>query len=132
MVQWRIGVAVAVAASFAAVSFGVTARTAMGASAFAKSTPALVEKGKAAFTTNCVSCHGDKLDGNGPAGAMMTPKPRNLVVDKFKSGDKPDKVLKTVTDGMTGTAMTGFAHLSEEDRWSLVHYILSERKAKKK
>lgn len=132
MRQQRCRMAVPVGVALAALSAGMAVRPALGASKFAKATPALIEKGKAAFTTNCVSCHGDKMDGNGPAGAMMNPKPRNLVTEKFKNGDKPDKVLKTVTDGVTGTAMTGFAHLSEEDRWSLVHYVLSERKAKKK
>ena len=42
------------------------------------SSPALLEKGKAAYTVNCLMCHGDQGDGNGVAGAMMNPKPRNL------------------------------------------------------
>lgn len=44
-----------------------------------KSTPALVKAGEAAYKTNCATCHGDKADGNGPAGGAMNPKPRNLI-----------------------------------------------------
>jgi len=94
-------------------------------------TPALLEKGKTSYTTNCMTCHGEKGDGNGVAGAMMNPKPRNFIVDKFKKGDKPDKVFKTVSEGLAGTSMVGFGHLPEEERWALTHYLLSFRKAKK-
>jgi cytochrome c oxidase cbb3-type subunit 3 len=35
-------------------------------------------KGEATFKTMCVSCHGEKGDGNGPSGAALTPKPTNF------------------------------------------------------
>lgn len=35
-------------------------------------------KGEAQFKTFCVSCHGEKGDGNGPASAALTPKPTNF------------------------------------------------------
>lgn len=92
-----------------------------------KSTPELVAKGKAVFATNCVLCHGDKGDGNGPAGAMMNPKPRNLAdVKTYKNGAAPEKMFGTVTKGLKGTAMAGFPHLSEEDRWAAVFFVKSE------
>ena len=94
-------------------------------------TPALLEKGKASYTMNCVACHGESGDGNGVAGALMNPKPRNFLVDKFKKGDKPDKVFKTLKEGLVGTSMVGFEHLPEDERWALTHYLLSFRKAKK-
>jgi len=95
-----------------------------------KSSPALIEKGKTSFATNCVLCHGDKMDGNGPAGAAMNPKPRNLITDKYKQGDKPEQLFKTITEGVKGTSMTGYSFLSEEERWGMTHYILSLRKKK--
>ena len=97
-----------------------------------KLTPALLEKGKAAYTTNCMTCHGEKGDGNGVAGAMMNPKPRNFIADKFKQGDKPEKVFKTISQGLPNTSMVGFGHLSEEERWALTYYVLDFRKAGKK
>lgn len=88
-------------------------------------TPQLLEKGKASFTTNCVTCHGEKGDGNGPAGKFMNPKPRDFSAGKFKGGEKPEQIFKTLTSGLTGTAMPGFGHLPEEERWALVHHVLS-------
>ncbi|GMU62564.1 MAG: cytochrome c [Myxococcales bacterium] len=35
-------------------------------------------KGEATYKTMCVSCHGEKGDGNGPAGAALNPKPTNF------------------------------------------------------
>jgi cytochrome c553 len=35
-------------------------------------------KGEAHYKSLCVSCHGEKGDGNGPAGAAMNPKPGNF------------------------------------------------------
>lgn len=95
-----------------------------------KSSPELLEKGKASFTTNCALCHGDKGDGNGPAGAAMDPKPRNFAKDKFKKGTKPAQVFETITKGLDGTSMAAYGHLSEEERWGLAYYVLELRKAK--
>jgi cytochrome c oxidase cbb3-type subunit 3 len=35
-------------------------------------------KGETHYKTLCVSCHGEKGDGNGPAGGALTPKPTNF------------------------------------------------------
>lgn len=92
------------------------------------SSPELLAKGQASFKTNCTVCHGDKGDGNGPAGASLTPKARNFISEKFKFGVKPEQVFKTITEGSKNTSMTAFGHLSEDERWALTHYVLSLRK----
>lgn len=97
-----------------------------------KSTPQLIEQGKKIYTTNCATCHGEKGDGNGPAGAMLNPKPRNFATEKFKKGDKPQQVFDTVTKGLEGTTMAPFGYLPENDRWAVSYYVLSMRKGKKK
>jgi mono/diheme cytochrome c family protein len=89
------------------------------------STPEAVEKGKAVYSTNCLTCHGEKGDGNGPAGAYMNPKPRDLAKGRFKKGEKPEQVFKTISSGLEGTSMTAFSHLPEDDRWNVTYYILS-------
>lgn len=94
-------------------------------------TPAILEKGKASYAVNCLMCHGEKGDGNGVAGALMKPKPRNFIVDKYKQGEKIEAVFKTVTEGMKGTAMAGFGHLPESDRWAISYYILSLKQKNK-
>ncbi|MCA9550105.1 MAG: cytochrome c [Myxococcales bacterium] len=98
-----------------------------------KPTKELLEKGKATFTVNCVACHGEKGDGTGPAAVALDPKPRNFSTDQFKNGDKPDQVFKTISEGLAGTPMVAYGHLSEEERWGLVYYVLEfHKKAGKK
>jgi mono/diheme cytochrome c family protein len=70
-----------------------------------------------------VACHGELGDGNGPAGKMMKPKPRNFREAKFVNGDKPENIFKTIADGLPGTAMAPFKTLSEEDRSAIAHYV---------
>lgn len=97
-------------------------------------TPALLEKGKASFTTNCVPCHGEKGDGTGVAAAALNPKPRNFNTEPFKNGNKPESVFQTLTVGLPGTVMVAFAHLPEDERWALTHYVLetfAQKPAKK-
>jgi mono/diheme cytochrome c family protein len=95
---------------------------------FKKSTPEMVEKGKKIFATNCATCHGEKGEGNGPAGAYLTPKPANFAAGKFKYGGEAEQLFKTVSTGVDGTAMIAYTHLSEEDRWSVVHFIKTLKK----
>lgn len=102
--------------------------------------PAFASDGAAVFKANCVTCHGEAMDGNGPAGQYMNPKPRNLKKDKLKAGDDKDTMFNTVTNGLTGTAMAGFGtSLSDEDRHAVIDFVCSQRdnhcpaaKAKKK
>lgn len=110
--------------------FGFSASAGPAAKA-PKSTPALLEKGKAAYVASCEMCHGPKGDGNGPAGAAMNPKPRDFSTP-FKNGNKPDQIFKTITEGLAGTAMVAFAHLTEEDRWGAVYHVISLGKPAKK
>jgi mono/diheme cytochrome c family protein len=95
-----------------------------------KKTPELVAKGKASFETNCATCHGDRGLGDGPAGAALDPKPRNLVKDAFKNGTKPTQVFSTLTKGIDGTTMVSFAHLPPDELWALTYYTLDLRSAK--
>ncbi len=97
----------------------------------AKVDQALLDKGKSAFSVNCAACHGEKGDGTGPAAAALNPKPRNFTTEPFKQGDSPDAVFKTLSTGVTGTPMVAFAHLPEDDRWALAHWVLELRKGGK-
>lgn len=93
------------------------------------STPELIAKGKATFTSTCAPCHGDKGHGDGPAAVALNPKPRDYTKDALKNGDRPEDIFKTLTEGLKNTQMVSFAHLPEADRWALVYYVLELRKA---
>lgn len=104
---------------------------AASATAAPKKTPELVKKGKDVFAINCVACHGASGLGDGPAAVALNPKPRSFIKDKFKNGDKPVQVFKSISEGLSGTSMVAYGHLSESDRWALTYYVLSFRTDKK-
>lgn len=81
----------------------IVAVTVLGASAvFAadkfelKGDPA---KGLEIFKVYCSSCHGDKGDGTGPAGAALNPKPADFT-DTTRAAKMTDELAyKTITEG---------------------------------
>ncbi len=85
-----------------------------------------IEMGRTLFQANCTACHGEHADGKGPAAMALTPPPRNFTDAnaKWTRSREPRDIFKTVSEGSPGTAMPPFsASLSEEERWSLVHYV---------
>lgn len=88
--------------------------------------PALLTKGKALFGQACVSCHGEKGEGDGAAGKGLTPPPRNFThKDGWKNGTRIDAIYKTLEEGVKGSSMVSYAYLSKKDRMALVHYVRS-------
>jgi mono/diheme cytochrome c family protein len=91
-----------------------------------KLTPDLEKKGKEVYTANgCNACHGDKGDGSGPAAAALKPPPRSFTKGDFKNGNKPQNLFDSITKGLPGSAMSGYAHINETDRWALVAFVKS-------
>jgi mono/diheme cytochrome c family protein len=91
---------------------------------------AVLEEGRAAYTTYCAGCHGEQGDGNGPAAGFLSPRPRNFITAQFKfsstrSGRLPtDEDLKrTIREGLRGSAMPPWPFLTEGTIDSLVSYI---------
>ncbi len=56
-------------------------------------------KGEATFKQLCLSCHGEKGDGNGPAGAALQPKPTNFTDPANAERLKPEYVYNVVKKG---------------------------------
>ena len=56
-------------------------------------------KGETTFKTMCVACHGEKGDGNGPAGAALTPKPTNFTDPANSERLTEEWVYKMVKNG---------------------------------
>lgn len=103
-----------------------------------KESPELIAKGKKTYEQTCLMCHGPIGDGKGPAGAAFKNTIRNFKKDKFKGADgkgtiadpTATQVFEVVSKGVKGTAMAGYGHLKEDERWGVAYYVLQLRKQK--
>jgi len=99
----------------------------LGQSAPPKKTPELLAQGKKLYEQNCVTCHGSKGDGKSQLGAALKPPPRDFNIPfKQWTHSKGDlkKVFNVMSKGIPNTSMVKWSQLSEQERWSLVYYVI--------
>jgi mono/diheme cytochrome c family protein len=90
-------------------------------------TPDKLAEGSALFRRNCQTCHNLTGDGRGPAGSVV-PFPRDFRRGEFKftstGTPKPRRadLLRTIAEGLKGTAMQSFGQLPEGDRDLMARY----------
>ena len=90
------------------------------------SSPELIARGKDRYAGNCVPCHGERGQGDGPAAATMNPRPRSFTSPiGWKNGNDLPAIFKTLSIGVKGTSMAAFDYLSKKDRMALAHYVQS-------
>jgi len=91
------------------------------------SSPELVAKGKELFNTNCAVCHGPQGNGDGAGGSSLSPKPRNFHSDgaTWTDGNTVQSIYYTLAMGSPGTGMASYKSLLPEDRFALLHYVMS-------
>ena len=90
------------------------------------SSPEAIGHGDGLYKKNCVACHGENADGQGPAAKALIPAPRNFLDAKAKytRTREPLDLFTVISNGSPGTGMVGFASLiSPAERWALVHYL---------
>lgn len=82
------------------------------------------------FRLHCVHCHGITGDGMGPTAFFLKPYPRDYRQGMYKfksttSNNPPthEDLVRTLTEGVTGTAMPSFKLLPSKDIDALVEYI---------
>lgn len=94
-----------------------------------RASPDLLARGRALYEQQCAACHGADGRGEGEAAYLLNPKPRDLRAGKFalvstwERMPTDEDLYRTISRGMPGSAMPSWGHLSEEDRWGLVHYV---------
>jgi cytochrome c oxidase cbb3-type subunit 2 len=87
--------------------------------------------GRKTFEKECVACHAQDGTGEGPAAYLLYPRPRDFTSSLYRLISTWDNVptdedlFRTISRGMPGSAMPSWAHLPEETRWGLVHYVKS-------
>ena len=88
---------------------------------------------KGAYATACAACHGEAGDGNGPAGAALTPKPRDFTDAAWWDSvpaDQPAKVIKAggMSAGLS-PIMAGFGGTYDDDQIAaMVEYLQTFKK----
>ena len=93
--------------------------------------PELLTRGQKTFEKECVACHAPSGNGEGPAAYLLYPRPRDFTAGQYRlistweGVPTDDDLFRTISRGMPGSAMPSWAHLPEETRWGLVHYVKS-------
>ncbi|MBE7492570.1 MAG: cytochrome c [Planctomycetes bacterium] len=95
-------------------------------------TPDAKADGEALFKTHCVSCHGDKGDGDSPTGKALNPPAADLTAAAFHDAVGDDYIFWRITTGAAGgpagSGMTPFNNLGEDQRWQIVAFVRSLKK----
>lgn len=84
--------------------------------------PEAATAGAEVFKANCETCHGPQGHGDGPAGEVLDPRPKNLAELQAVSSD--DYLFWRISDGKPGTSMIAWKGiLSEEQIWQAVSFL---------
>lgn len=82
--------------------------------------------GPALYAFHCASCHGINGDAQGPTSSALNPPARHFGMERFRlagttnGNPTDDDLLAVIRNGIPGTAMTSFRHLSEAEQLALV------------
>jgi mono/diheme cytochrome c family protein len=83
------------------------------------------------YRRHCLQCHGLPGDGRGPTGPWIDPHPRDFRRGAFKfvstgDGMKPRRadLLRTLREGLRGTAMPAFGLLPDESREVMAAFVV--------
>jgi high-affinity iron transporter len=86
-------------------------------------------RGEELFRENCVSCHGARGTGDGPAADTLNPKPRDFSAPERMNDCAPLQFYQAITFGIEGTAMPSFAQAFTPDEcWSVAFYLMTLRR----
>lgn len=72
--------------------------------------------GKKLYAQDCAQCHGNNLQGMGPAPALDTPSVRNA---------KAGELFWFITTGKLSSGMPMWSNLPKQQRWQLVTFLES-------
>ncbi|WP_444921017.1 FTR1 family protein [Microbulbifer sp. CnH-101-G] len=82
-----------------------------------------IEESRAIYQAQCIACHGVEGRGDGPLAAGLEPAPTNFHERERAENRSLLGLYDAISNGIDGTAMTPFANLTEQQRWSLAFYV---------
>jgi mono/diheme cytochrome c family protein len=103
------------------------------ANALSATNPEHVKKGRSLFAKHCVTCHGDRGQGDGPAARLHARRsgyaPRDLSRTDVQARLTDGEIFWKIRNGWRPkgrVVMPGLGDdISDEDRWRLVIYVRS-------
>lgn len=94
--------------------------------------PVAARRGAKAYGRYCISCHGVRGDGRGPAADSHDPRPRNFVGGTYKFRSTPaaelptdGDILRSIERGLNHTSMPHWQGITPLERRDLVQYLKS-------
>ncbi|MGE0470039.1 MAG: hypothetical protein Nkreftii_002925 [Candidatus Nitrospira kreftii] len=85
-----------------------------------------IAKGKALYEGKgtCFNCHGKAGDGQGEAGKILNPSPRDFTNCKFHKKRKDGELFWVIKNGSPGTGMVALipAAITEDEAWHIINY----------
>jgi mono/diheme cytochrome c family protein len=99
--------------------------------------PESLETGFAAYVeVGCARCHGEEGRGDGMSAPTLRDDwgyfipPADLTMPwYFRGGGTREDIYRSISTGLYGTPMAGFANLTEEQRWQIVDWIVAQARA---
>ncbi|QFT53575.1 cytochrome c/FTR1 family iron permease [Microbulbifer sp. THAF38] len=82
-----------------------------------------IEESRVIYQAQCIACHGVEGRGDGPLAAGLEPAPTNFHERERAENRSLLGLYDAISNGIDGTAMTPFANLTEQQRWSLAFYV---------
>lgn len=80
-------------------------------------------RGAALYAEQCAACHGVSGHGDGPNAKDLNPRPV-VFTDVARAKERSlFGLYQVIGQGLDGTAMPSFAHLSSDDRWALAFHV---------
>ena len=77
--------------------------------------------GKKLYAQNCSQCHGNNLQGIGPAPSLTTAAVKNAA---------PGELFWFITNGNLNKGMPSWSQLPKQQRWQIVTFLEFENRAK--
>jgi len=74
---------------------------------------------------NCYVCHGKDGRGDGEAGVMLNPPPRDLADPAFQTLRKDGEIFWSIKEGVPESGMFAYVPrmITEEEAWKIVQYV---------